>query len=68
MIGKIYKFNHSRYTIYCKILYNNGISTIGVILKSDCPYLPVGSNTSVYLDSSLTEISEQEFNKIMVFE
>lgn len=66
-MNKIFKYNHLKYNIYYKIAYHNGISTIGVILKSDWEYYRVGVEYSVCLYSS-TEISEQDFNKIVVFE
>lgn len=66
-MNKIFKYNHLKYNIYYKIVHHNGISAIGVILKSDCPYYRVGEEYSVYGYSS-TEVSEHDYNKIVVFE
>ena len=66
MIGKIFKCIYADY--YYKVThYNNGEHCIGVVIKSNTDHLPVGGIYTFLLDDS-EEISEEQFNKIMVFE
>jgi len=67
MIGKIFK--HSAYDVYYKVTSLDTITQtyIGKIIKSNSNHFVLGYQYYVFSDFS-EEISEQEFNKIMVFE
>jgi len=67
MIGKI--FLNKNYGIIYRVSYHNPISTLctGVVIKSNSPYFSIGSAHFFYFGLS-TELTEEQFNKIMVFE
>jgi len=70
MIGKIFKYiDYYGLNVYYRLLKFNmeSDSVQGKIIKSKSVHHIIGKEYSFYLDLS-KEISEQDFNKIMVFE
>jgi len=67
MIGKIYKYNEV--DVYYKIssISINSPAHSGIVIKSNDSHFIVGWEYYVFPDES-TEITEKQFNKIMVFE
>jgi hypothetical protein len=71
MIGKIFTFNYGSETVYVRIVrsYDNLYKIVcGKVIKSDCAYMYlVGYDYDIFLPIA-EEVSEQDFNKIVVFE
>ena len=67
MIGKI--FVNTNYDVYYKVLYHNPLSSLctGTVIKSNSPYFIVGLDYLFYFNL-LEEITEEQYNKIRVFE
>lgn len=67
MIGKIFKYND--YDVYFRIIASVNLKTStfkGKVIKCNGKF-SFGHEFNVYLDYA-TEITEEQFNKIMVFE
>lgn len=71
MINKIFKFKYGSGTVYIRIMrsYDNLHNTVcGKVIKSNCDYMYlVGYEYDIFLPIA-EEVSEEDFNKIMVFE
>ena len=69
MIGKIFTIKHDYGCIYLQITKIHSHNIVdGKIIRSNCPTIYViGSEYGFYLPT-LTEISQEQFNKIMAFE
>lgn len=68
MIGKIFTFKNVSKDIYIEVIrmqFDNCIT--GKVIKSDSPHYYIGYECIIYLPV-LTEISKEQFDKIMVFE
>jgi len=73
MIGKIYKFIYNDYDFYYRVLHfdTHNKAYLGEIIKcnSNSHYFLLGHQYHVYPDvSKEIEISEHDYNKIIVFE